>query len=70
MDKLRLEYEIKRKGLSVNDFCEKIGVSRSAYYRKCNGSSEFTRDEIESIMRVLEISLEEGMLIFFSQEVS
>lgn len=67
MDKLRLEYEIKRKGLSVNDFCEKIGVSRSAYYRKCNGSSEFTRDEIENIMRVLEITLEEGMLIFFAQ---
>lgn len=67
MDKLRLEYEIKRKGLSVNDFCEKIGVSRSAYYRKCNGSSEFTRDEIENIMRVLEIPMEEGMLIFFAQ---
>lgn len=70
MDKFRLEYEMKRKGISVENLCEKIGISRSAYYRKCNGKSEFTRGEIEEIMKVLGISLEDGIHIFFTSEVS
>lgn len=67
MDKLRLEYEIKKKGFSVCKLCEALGISKSAYYRKCNGGSEFTRDEIERIIRILDISLEDGMKIFFAE---
>ena len=68
MNKLLLEYEIKRHQLTINEFCKKINISRSSYYRKCNGESEFTRNEIEKIMKLL--NLENPCDIFFTEQVS
>ena len=68
MDKLRLEYEIKRNGLTINDFCQEMGMSRSAFYRKCNGISDFTHAEIVKTLKILNLTTPMG--IFFSQEVS
>lgn len=68
MDKARLEYEMKKKAVSVADMCEKLGISRSAFYRKCNGISEFTLSEIQKIVDIL--GLESPMDIFFPKKVS
>ena len=59
MNKLKLEYEMKMKGISAAEMCNALKISRSAFYRKCNGKTEFTRREIEA--------LEE---IFFDEKVS
>ena len=68
MDKYKLEYVRKRKGFSVEDLCTAIGMSKTAYYRKCNGTSEFTQSEIVSICETLE--LDSPMGIFFAAQVS
>lgn len=68
MDKYLLEYKRKQKGMSVDDVCKAAGISRSAYYRKCNGKSEFTQNEIKKIVDCLE--LETPMGIFFASKVS
>ena len=68
MDKALLEYEIKKKGYNLADFCKKIGMSRSAFYRKCNGTTEFTISEIKTIVKTLE--LDSAMPIFFADTVS
>ena len=68
MDKNRLEYEIKKAGYTIPEFCEKIGISRSAFYRKCNGQTEFTLSEISLIIEVLGLKSPVG--IFFASEVS
>lgn len=68
MNKYRLEYERKLKGLSVDQLCKEIGISKAAYYRKCNGKSEFTRKEIQIIVDIL--GLESPMEIFFTSKVS
>lgn len=68
MDKARLEYEMKKKAVSIADMCEKLGISRSAFYRKCNGISEFTLSEIQKIVDIL--GLESPMDIFFPKKVS
>lgn len=68
MDKYKLEYERKKSGVSVDVLCEKINISRSAYYRKCNGKSEFTQSEIQGICDAL--NLESPMGIFFTEKVS
>lgn len=68
MDRYKLEYEMKRRNVSVKDLCKAIGMSRSAFHRKCNGTSEFTLSEIEAIVNVLE--LETPMGIFFKEKVS
>lgn len=64
MDKALLEYEMKKRGVTIEKMCEVLGISRSAFYRKCNGSSEFTQSEIQSIVDYL--NLESPMGIFFT----
>ena len=37
MDKARLLYEMQQKGISIQEMIGKLSMSRSAFYRKCNG---------------------------------
>ena len=50
MNKARLEYEMNLRNVSKSDMCAMLGISRSAFYRKCNGESEFTQSEIQKIL--------------------
>ena len=68
MNKELLEYEMKRRGVSISDMCAVLSISRSAFYRKCNGISEFTQSEIQTIIDHLQ--LESPMAVFFGEEVS
>ena len=68
MDKYELEYEMKKRKISQEELCKKIHISRSAFYRKCNGLSEFTQSENQAIIDFLE--LESPMGIFFTEKVS
>ena len=71
MNKARLEYEMKIKGLNTEEMCKLLKISRSAFYRKCNGKTEFTRAEIERIIEILKIDKAEAMVeIFFDDKVS
>jgi hypothetical protein len=45
-----------------------LGISKSAFYRKMNQTSDFTRNEMEIIINTLH--LEDPMSIFFANEVS
>lgn len=64
MNKALLEHEMKEKGKSIADMCSMLGISRSAFYRKCNGISEFTQSEIKKIVNFLD--LHSPMSIFFT----
>ncbi len=64
MDKALLEYEMKKKNISIGKMCEILGISRSAFYRKCNGLSEFSQGEIKMVMTAL--NLESPVDIFFN----
>ncbi len=68
MDRYKLEYEMKSRGVTVEKMCEDIGMSRSAFYRKCRGISEFTITEISKIVDYL--GLDSPMGIFFAEKVS
>lgn len=68
MDKLRLEYEMKSRGVTVNALCKNVGISKSAFYRKVSGKSEFTQSEIQKIVDLL--GLPSPMGIFFAEKVS
>lgn len=70
MDKYKLEYYMKLKGKSKKELCEAIDISEAAFYRKCNGGSEFTRDEIIKIAETLELSGDDILSIFFAEKVS
>lgn len=68
MDHIRLEYEMKRKGVSIAELCKALNMSRTAFYRKSRGMSEFNRAEILAIVDYLELST--PMDIFFPEFVS
>lgn len=68
MDKYKLEYEMKIRGISVDKLCKDLNISRSAFYRKCNGKSEFTQGEIQRIIDYL--GIDSPMGIFFTDRVS
>lgn len=63
MDKNLLEYEMNKRNVTIKMMCEKLGISRSAFYRKCNGITEFTLGEIQAIIDYLSLSSPDG--IFF-----
>ena len=64
MNKALLKYEMEVRGKSISDMCSMLGISRSAFYRKRNGKSEFTQSEITKIVKFLE--LDSPMAIFFT----
>ncbi len=68
MNKAKLEYEMNVRGISKGKICEELGISRSAFYRKCNGISEFTYGEIVKIVEILKLDSPIG--IFFDEKVS
>jgi hypothetical protein len=63
VDKAWLEYEMAVRQITAVELCRQLGMSRSAYYRKCSGQSEFTCEEIQQIMDY--VGLETPMGIFF-----
>lgn len=72
MNKSLLEYEMSKRNISKGYMCQRLDMSRSAFYRKCNGLSEFTQSEIQTIITVLDEveKTDNPMSIFFGQEVS
>lgn len=68
MNRAKLEYEMNVHNINKGDMCNLLGISRSAFYRKCKGESEFTQSEIKKIIDIL--SLENPMEIFFDEKVS
>ena len=68
MDKFRLFGIMAKQGVTQEQLCKDINMSRSAFSRKCNGKSEFTLGEMNKIMKRLKI--ETPMGIFFAEKVS
>lgn len=68
MNEARLLYEMAIRKVSRKDICSMLGMSRTAFYRKCKGKTEFTRAEIQKIVDYLELDTPVG--IFFDIKVS
>lgn len=68
MNNKKLTEAMSACGVSIAAMCSRLRLSRSAFYRKTRGISEFTRSEIQAIVDILQ--LDSPMDIFFSKEVS
>lgn len=68
MNKALLRYEMERKRVTTGDMLKFLHISRSAFWRKCNGISEFRQSEIKKIIEMLQI--DDPTSVFFSDEVS
>lgn len=66
--KLKAKMILENK--SVDNVLEALGISRSAWFRKTTGASEFTQSEISSMRVLLNLDDHETAEIFFEEEVS
>jgi transcriptional regulator with XRE-family HTH domain len=46
---INLKIEMMKRGVTVKDLSERIGISSKTYSNKMNGTSEFTRKEMYTI---------------------
>jgi hypothetical protein len=71
-----LKARLVLSGLSVGDLLDmlnrlyEVKMSKSAFYRKLNGNSEFDRKEIIAISKCLGIDSLNLISIFFGEKVS
>ena len=62
------EEEMKKRNISKIEMSNSLDMSRTAFYRKCNGISEFTLGEIKKISQIL--GQDSAINIFFTDKVS
>lgn len=66
MNKTELKVQMLRKGKTADDLCAALGISRSAWFRKVGGESEFTQGEISALRFELDLDDQATTLIFFN----
>ena len=62
-----LEAAIALSGLTKTIIAEKIGISRSAFFKKMRNESEFKATEIVKLQELLALTTEERNRIFFAK---
>lgn len=70
MNAKELKAQMIRKEKTPDQLCAALGISRSAWFRKVGGDSQFTQGEIMNIRHELELDDQQTMMIFFNEEVS
>ena len=70
MNVKELKIQMIRSEKTVDQLCAALGMSRSAWFRKVKGDSEFTQGEIAALRYELDLDDELTGLIFFNREVS
>lgn len=62
-----LKFEISKKRYGMSEFAELLGLSRSTLFRKINGITEFKLAEIQQIKKLLNLSDQRTIEIFFEE---
>lgn len=70
MNTRELKAQMIRKDKSVDQLCAAIGISRSAWFRKTCGESQFTQGEISGLRKELGLDDQQTIQIFFDDDVS
>ena len=65
MKQERLKGKMVEHSLRDQDMAKLLGIDSSTFYRKKNGVTEFTREEIKIMMNLLNLSADEIDSIFF-----
>lgn len=67
----KLKGKLTELGMTVTDLATLMGYDKSALYRRFkNNGASMTIDEANSIIRILKLTKEEAVAIFFGQLVA
>ena len=70
MNVRELKAQMIRRGKSVDQLCASCGISKTSWFRKTTGATQFTQGEISILRRELDLDPDQTMLIFFDSKVS
>ena len=70
MNTKELKIQMLRKEKTVNQLCDALHISRSAWFRKVGGRSLFTQAEIAGLRSELDLDDRLTGIIFFDNFVS
>lgn len=65
-----LKAEIARNNLSIPKLAELIDIDKKTLYSRMNGETNFKQEEISAIAKVLNLTSDKIMFIFFADVVS
>lgn len=67
----KLRGAVVEHGFTMESLANSIGMDRATLYRKiANNGENFTLKEVDGIVRALSLTPDEGMRIFFAQNVA
>lgn len=66
----KLKGKIVERNTTQEELANKIGVTKSTFYRKMKQNGNFSIKEVNSIVSALDLSKDEAMAIFFSETVA
>lgn len=64
MDMEYLKYRIRKDNMNLEEFAQMIGISRTSFYKKLKGETEWTCEEMKKIKDTFNLSVEEFNKIF------
>ncbi|WP_294408393.1 helix-turn-helix transcriptional regulator [uncultured Ruminococcus sp.] len=65
-----LNAEIARCGLTIPKLAERVGMDKKTLYSRMKGETAFKQPEIASISKILNLSQDKILSIFFADSVS
>ena len=67
----KLKGKIVELGLSIAEVAEKMEINKATLYRKLeNGGATLTVKDANLLVKILDLTAEESMAIFFAQKVA
>ncbi len=66
MESKKIKTKLFEKGVTYSEASQKIGISKYSFAKKVNGKSKFSVDEADKLSKLLELSNDEIVNIFFN----
>ena len=66
-NKNKFRAKVIEKGFTMKQIAEVLYISEVTLYRKINGTSDFTRKEIQKLKEILKLDVEAVEEIFFTE---
>lgn len=65
-----LIYALEKRGMTVEEFAEKLGMSKYSTYTRINGTTDFKVGEAKKVAEILSLTKDEAYNIFFNNSVA
>jgi hypothetical protein len=62
-----LKAEMVKQNVNAEELAERIGMKKSAFFRRLNGSVDFSVEEVRKVKNALKLSGDQTLQIFFGE---